>query len=114
MENENPLGTQPTLADLQEECSWLRKQLSVVLFLTVLLAASLNIYLLYQLKVVRAELNVLQPQAAPMAEQARQIMEIVGRFSDYGKTHPDFGPILVKYGLASNAAPAIAAPPAKK
>jgi hypothetical protein len=39
-------------------------------------------------------------------EKARPIMEqFVARAQDFGRTHPDFAPILVKYNLMSTGAP---------
>jgi hypothetical protein len=69
---------------------------------------------------VNSELNPLKKQSAEIAAEMSKVSNAANEFArrlvDYGKTHPDFVPILNKYSLrevpATNAAPAKATAPA--
>ena len=44
-----------------------------------------------------------------LARETPHIQEFMARLADYGRTHPDFQPIVVKYGL-TNSGPAAPVP----
>lgn len=60
--------------------------------------------------------NALSKQGSSFDKQLQAIQGAVARLVDYGRTHPDYVPILSKYGVpvANPATPAVAAPSAPK
>ena len=102
MENENQ-SAQPDLADIQAECSGLRKQIVNILVLLIVLSGTFNIYLLRRVKDVRWDLNNLKAQVTPAIEEYNRqsgprIEEFKRKLVEYGRNHPEFVPILAKSG----------------
>ena len=58
-------------------------------------------------------LGQLEKQGSSFEKQMQALQAIAMRLSDFGKTHPDYQPILAKYGIQIAAAPAPAPPAAK-
>jgi hypothetical protein len=116
METDKPAGDQPDTNALQAQCLRLRTQLLAVLALVIVVSGTFNIYLWRQGKQKKAELVSLQQQVGPMFAEYNQMApkmdEFIKKITDYGRTHPDFGPIMVKYGLISNTVPTAAPAPA--
>lgn len=112
-----PEGSSPvTAADLQS----LRQLVVSVLMLVLVVSGTLNIYLWRQYRSVRAELAPIQPQASQILAEANRVnafaAEAAKKFLDFGRTHPDFMPILNKYGIRAagptGAPPTTLTPPA--
>ena len=111
----NPVSPQPessspvTAADLQS----VRHLIVSVLMLVLVVSGTLNIYLWRQYRSIQAELRPIQPQASQILGEANRLNTIAGdvarKFLDFGRTHPDFMPILNKYGI--KAAGPTGAPP---
>ena len=117
MENlDNNLETKPAPQpsdDLQAQIDSLRQTVLSLLVLCVIVSGTLCIFLVRQHKMVANDLKVVRPQASQIISQYTKVtgpamQEFVKKLSDYGKTHPDFAPILLKYGLTN--APTTAAP----
>ena len=95
---------QPVSNDLQEQVDSLRHLLVSVLVLMIVVSGTFNLYLLRQVKYARMDLTGVRPQAVQMINEynrvnAPQIQEFLRKITEYGKTHPDFAPILTKYGV---------------
>ena len=113
---------QPDPMDLQAQYDALRHLVVSLLILVVVISGTLNIYLLRQWRTTSKDLAGIRPQASQMIADYQKtsgpvMQEFVKRITDYGKTHPDFAPVLAKYGLkpttptnSSPAAPATATP----
>ena len=116
LDNKTPLQTDTN--DLQAQCDALRHLVMSVLILVIVISGTLNIYLLRQWKTVRKDLAGLRPQAAQIFDQYQKQngmqLDFVKRITDYQRTHPDFAPILAKYGIKpggpTGAAPATTTP----
>ena len=54
-------------------------------------------------------LGQLEKQGSSFEKQMQALQAIAMRLSDFGKTHPDYQPILAKYGIQVAAAPATTA-----
>ena len=126
LDNKAPI--QPNATDLQAQYDSLRHLVVSILILVIVISGTLNIYLLRQWRSASKDLAGIRPQAAQMIADYQRVSaplmtDFVKKITDYGRTHPDFAPILAKYGLKptgpTGAAPATAtsqqpaAPPKK-
>ena len=115
MENlETKTPVQPAANDLQEQMDALRHLVVSLLILLVVVSGTFNIYLLRQWRTTSKDLAGIKPQAAQMIgeyqrDSGPRMADFVKKITEYGRTHPDFAPVLAKYGL--KAAPATGAPP---
>lgn len=113
--------------ELQEQYSILRKLFEVALFALLIMGLSFNYFILRQMVFTRKDLDVVRPQVTQLVEgysksEEPQIRSFVNNLVAFGKTHPDFNPILAKYKIVPDnraaAAPApaaaVPAPPARK
>ena len=101
--------------DLQAQYDALRHLVVSVLILVIVISGTLNIYLLRQWRTVKRELTGFRPQAAQVIAEYQKVSgplmtDFVKKIAEYGRTHPDFAPILTKYNLKP--AGATGAPPA--
>jgi hypothetical protein len=117
-----PTASPSELTELQAQCLWLRKQLQTVLILMIIVSGTLCLYMWRQVRYTGADLRGIRPQAEQVITEYNKISgpsmdNFVRNIAAYGQTHPDFAPIMAKYGLgaaATNLAPPkqAAAPPA--
>ncbi|HLH54185.1 MAG TPA: hypothetical protein VKY92_11285 [Verrucomicrobiae bacterium] len=121
MDNQPATGpTSSEFRDLQRECESLRQSVSSLMLVLILVSGTLSVYLWRQVRVTKGELQALAPQAAQQLKEytnAYSLTQDFGRkLAEYGRTHPDFGPIMLKYNLNNllqkpgEAAPASPAP----
>jgi len=108
-----PEQTEP--AELQTQFDSLRHFVLSVLILVIVMSGTLNIYLLYQYKSAGKELVTFGQQFQVFRNSYYKgdgpaIERFVRECMDYGKTHPDFGPVLDKYGLRPPAGMAVPTP----
>lgn len=119
--NEKEISKPASGNDLQESLAQLRFQLNSALLVVVLLAATLVFHLYRITSNAGKDVKSIPPQALVAAENYRtnafpRMQAFFSQLQEYGKTHPDFRPILIKHGLAQPApapAPAPAAAPKK-
>jgi hypothetical protein len=102
LDNKTPV--QPDLSDLQAQYDALRHLIVSLMILVVVISGTLNIYLLRQWRSTSKDLTAIRPQATQMIAEFQKVsgplmQNFVKKITDYGRTHPDFAPILVKYGL---------------
>jgi len=126
MEEKGPLEqeqvAEPT--DLPAKVESLQNLVVSVLILGIVISGTLNIYLLRQWRFSKADLANIGPRAAQVISEYQKgdgpkMDEFIKKITDFGRTHPDFVPVLAKYGIkptsaqatgtASNATPAPAA-----
>src|ERR1017187_6066057 len=101
---DNKPSLQPDLTDLQAQYEALRHLVVSILVLLVVISGTLNIYLLRQWRTTSKDLAGIRPQAAQMIAEYQRVSaplmtDFVKKITEYGRTHPDFAPILTKYGL---------------
>lgn len=108
----NPISNTPTNSDT-DRIAALERQISTLLLALVILSGTFTVYLYRQLSIVSSDLQMLKPGAMQLIEAVKRekpgMDQFVLKLVEYGKTHPDFKPIVDKYGLNS---PAVVAPPA--
>ncbi len=117
---ENTPATTDKTTELQHQVDSLRQLVGSVLVIVFILAGALNIYFWRQLRAVNSELTPLKKQSAEITAEMNKVNNAANEFArrlvEYGKTHPDFVPVLNKYGLrevpTTGAAPAKATAPA--
>jgi hypothetical protein len=95
---------QPDTNDLRKQYLDLRKQVFNILILLIIVSGTFSGFLLYQYRQVNRELKAFRPQALPVIEEYNKNLrprweEIEKRITEYGRTHPDFGPIMAKFRL---------------
>jgi L-fucose isomerase-like protein len=110
--------------ELMDQIVALRHQVFTLLLALVVVSGTLTVYLYRQASIIRKDVVAIKPQATKIIQEFshnRVGMEnFVKQLTAYGSTHPDFQPILKKYGImphpadASAAPAATAAPKAKK
>jgi len=116
----------PELSALQAECADLQSQTHtlriVLLFVIGALClffwreAGFNGYLARQMQpqVIQAAqyVEALHKQGTSLEKQLQVLQNGVSRLVDYGKAHPDYVPLLTKYGIPVNTTSAPAPAPA--
>ena len=119
LENKTPLQAGDN--DLQAQCDALRHLITSILILVIVISGTFNIYLLRQWKTTSKYLAGIRQQAAQMFAEYQKVSaplmnDFVNKITEYGRTHPDFAPIMTKYNLKPGAppsAPASSLPAAK-
>jgi hypothetical protein len=98
--------------ELNSQISALQRQAFILLVALVCVSGTLTIFLYRQASLAGKDINALKPQAQQIIGAFNQNQALMTKFveqlADYGKTHPDFQPVLKKYGLVGQ--PAAAAP----
>jgi hypothetical protein len=112
LDNKTPLQAGDN--DLQTQYDALRHLVTSTLILVIVISGTFNIYLLRQWRTTSKDLAGIRPQAAQMVAEYQKVSgplmnDFVTKITEYGRTHPDFAPILAKYNLKP--AVATSAPP---
>lgn len=115
---DNQSSVQADVNNVQAQYDALQHLVVSILILVVVISGTLNIYFLRQWRTVNKDLAAIRPQATKMIADYQKVSaplmnDFVKKVTDYGRTHPDFAPVLAKYNLQPAApAAATAAPPA--
>jgi hypothetical protein len=108
----------PVQTELMDQIVALRHQVFTLLLALVVVSGTLTVFLYRQASVTGKDIAAIKPQATKIIQafaQRRAGMEnFVKQLTAYGSTHPDFQPILIKYGIVEQPATAPAAPKTKK
>jgi len=101
--NETEMNS-PVPADLSEQMAALQRQVFTLLLALIVVSGTLAVYLFYQSRVLGKEIEALRPQATPIIQAFNanhaNLEKFVDQLMAYGQTHPDFRPVLQKYGIA--------------
>ena len=91
--------SEPTLAELQGEVLGLKRLVSVIVFLLILVTFSVDVYMMRQVTTVNRELANAQAVIDDFTKKgvASAAGDFWTKLSEYGKSHPDFAPVLAKY-----------------
>jgi hypothetical protein len=95
--------SQPSLPDpseLEEQVVSLQRLVGTVLVLLLIISGTFSIWLFWQVRTENRELEAGRQQLQQVIKIEAQQNEVVKRMQDFGRAHPDFLPILGKYGLA--------------
>ena len=95
------------VSDLQTQLDKLRHLIVSVLILSIVVTLTLVLCLARLDRSVRQELAIMRPLAAQMAADYQKsgplLTDFINKITEYGRTHPEFTPILVKYGITKPA-----------
>lgn len=117
----SPVAPSPSeLNELKAECAQLRAQTQNLRLAQLIVAVAVAGFFWVEVWRNGQALETMRPQASQVAEvtkkQTPAINEFVNRLAEFGRTHPDFVPVLTKYGIATTTTSAVpgALPPAPK
>ena len=96
----------------RSEIAALKTQVFTLLMALVVISGTLTVYLYRQSSLAGKDLAQAKKLDAAVSHNEAALESFVSKLVAYGKTHPDFEPILKKYGIQPNqvAAPVTAAP----
>ena len=101
-----PESNSSALVDLTDKIVALRHQVFTLLLALVVVSGTLTVYLYRQASLMKKDINSVKPEATQIIRafnQSRTGMEnFVNQLKAYGTTHPEFQPILKKYGIVPN------------
>jgi len=101
--------------DPDSEIAALKRQMFSLLVALVVVSGTLTVYLYRQASVTGKDLDAIRPQATQIIgafnKDQKLIVQFVNALVAYGQTHPDFQPVLRKYGIGAKPAVAPAAVP---
>ena len=111
--NESELNPEPqtgtSQTELMDQIVALRHQVFTLLLALVVVSGTLTVYLYRQASVARKDLAAVKPQATQLIEAFKRdhptMDSFVKQLTAYGVTHPDFQPILRKYGIPPQTQP---------
>ena len=104
-----PEMNSPAAADLGEQVAALQQQVFSLLLALVVVSGTLVAYLGYESHHLGKEVNAIRPGAQQLIQAYKQNLPALETFVNqlvaYGQTHPDFRPVLQKYGINPLATP---------
>ena len=107
MSDLNPTpSTSSELTELKEQCAQLQTQAHNLRVAQLIVAMAVAGFFWLEVRRNGQALEVMRPQAAKIAEANKNIDNFANRLAEFGRTHPDFVPVLTKYGIPTTAAPA--------
>jgi hypothetical protein len=100
----NEPETNPPVPDeLTNQIASLRCQVTSLLLALIVVSGTLTVFLWYQSRVTEKGIDAVKPEAIRVTrifEQNRPALDkLVRQLVVYGQSHPDFQPILKKYGI---------------
>src|SRR5262245_25831462 len=101
--------------DLKQQCAALKRQVTTLFLALVVVSGTLSVFLWRQAHYSRVDLNAMKQPAAQIIQAFNQekpnMDAFLGRLADFGRTNPDFVPILNKYKISPPAMPIKASSP---
>lgn len=115
----NDSGTNHTHSELAEQVESLRRQVFVLLLALIVVSSALATYLGYQSHITGKSVDSIKPQATQVIQAYTQVRatlnpvvlsNFVNQIGAYAIAHPEFRPVLQKYGWNPPPAAPAAAP----
>lgn len=101
--NDTEINSPGQNANLELQLAALEQQVFLLLLALVVVTATVVFYLFCESRFMSNDLAEMQPQASNIIKQYKTaqpaIENIRSQLIEYGKTHPNFRPILIKDGL---------------
>jgi len=98
------------LTELKEQCAQLQAQAHNLRLAQLIVALVVAGFFWVEARRNGQTLEAMRPQAAQIAEVTKKqkpaIDDFVNRLVEFGRTHPDFVPILTKHRISTTTAPA--------
>jgi len=96
--------------DSNPEIAALKRQVFTLLLALIVVSGTLTVYLYRQASVTGRDIDAIRPQAQQLITAFNQnqslMINFVNQLVEYGKAHPEFRPVLMKYGVTPPPAPA--------
>ena len=108
-----PENTEANNVD-RSQIAALRTQLFTMLMALIVVSGTLTIYLYRQSSLAGKDLNQVKKLSNEVSHNEVALKEFVNKLEAYGQKHPNFEPILRKYGITGQPAVAPAHLPAAK
>jgi hypothetical protein len=112
-ESENKTADTSEISELKAQCAQMSKQITTLLIAVVVCSVTYAGFVGLQIRRLGKDLESLRPEGQrateALAKETPHIQEFMAKLAEYGRTHPDFQPIMVKYGL-TNSGPAAPVP----
>lgn len=93
----------PAPDDLAVQVVSLRRQITLLLLALTVVSGTLTTYLFYQSRTMGKDIAAFEPQARAIVQNYQanlpHIQKFIQELVSYGKSHPEFQPILKKYGI---------------
>lgn len=106
-----PAPTSTDLTELKEQCAQLRAQTHNLRITQLVVALTLAGFFFVEVWRNGKTLETMRPQAAQVDEVTKKqkpaVDDFVNRLAEFGRTHPDFVPVLTKHRITTTAAPAV-------
>lgn len=101
----------PEPQSLEQQVAGLQRQVTILLLALFVVSGTLCVFLWRQTRVARKDLQAFKGPAMQMIQTFQQqekprLDAFVNKVAEYGKTHPDFAPIINKYKISVVPAPA--------
>lgn len=99
--------------DNNSEIAALKNQVFTLLVALIVVSGTLTVVLYRQASISGKDIDQNQQMMAAVAKNQNSIDAFVKRLADYGTRHPDFLPVLKKYGITPTGPAAAPAAPKK-
>ncbi len=83
----------------EAEISALKNQMFILLLALVVISGTFAVYIYREATNANKDFQQLQPMSAVIPQQEAAIGNFVASLAAYGNKHPDFLPVLKKYGI---------------
>ena len=91
------------ITDTNSEIEALKRQVFSLLLALIVVSGTVTVYLYRQASVSGKDIDAIRPQATQIINAFNQnqalMNSFIGQLVEYGKAHPDFRPVLLKYGI---------------
>jgi hypothetical protein len=86
----------------------LQRQVFALLVALIVVSGTLTAYLYRQTSVMGRDIDLMRPRVMSFATNQTTYVNFLNQLGAYGQVHPEFRPLLAKYGIVPNpnAAPA--------
>ncbi len=105
-----PISTNGTA----EQIAALQRQVFALLLALIVVSGTLTVYLYRQASIASKDLAANRQVIQVLTQNQNAIASFANQLVAYAQTHPDFRPVLQKYGISGQQAPAQTAPAPKK
>jgi len=108
---------EPETEELKQQCACLQRQMMTLLLALVIVSGTLTVFLWRQARYARRDLEDMKSPAGQIIQEFNQnkaaMDGFVAKIAEFGRTHPDFAPIMTKYRIPmpTGAPPATATAP---
>jgi hypothetical protein len=90
-----------------EQVAALQRQVFSLLVALIVVSGTLTVYLYRQASIARKDYDAVAPQAQQVIgvfnQNQKLMIDFVNQLVAYGQLHPEFRPVLAKYGIVPNA-----------